>query len=151
MGKNLENESIINSLLKKAESHEKIALAFKTVASELVKENDIKYGKDYSDNNHVFDLNSKEEIESAINEFFHDHRNAATTVEIEKSLKSKGYVGYSKKGLIHSIGTILNRSSQFYCVNDNKYSHLKTYASHSMEALLKKNGNSNKDVTIPDE
>ena len=150
MRKNLEIESLINSFRKKAEKLRQQALAFETVA-DVIKEETGKYESASSENNHDLDLNSKVEIESAINEFFHDHRKAATTVEIEKSLKSKGYVGYSKKGLIHSIGTILNRSSQYYCVNDNKYSHLKTYAPHSMEAILKKNGDSNKDVTIPDE
>ncbi len=150
MEEKIDYESVIDSLNKKVKFYEQRALAFKTVVEALEEEKN-KDEKTLLKNNLNYAPNSKMETESAIREFFHDHKYAATTAEIEKSLKSKGYVGYSKKGLKHSIGIILNKTSHFYCVDDNKYNHLKTYASHSMGAVRKKNGDSNNDITIPNE
>ena len=73
-------------------------------------------------------LNAKEEIREAIIGFFNDENANGSLSQIEGYLKDKGYKGYSKKGLSHSIGTMLNRDPIFIRTKDSKYCRLREYS-----------------------
>ena len=68
----------------------------------------------------VSNLNTKEEIHDGIMDYFYNVNSEGTLGEIEEYLRNKNYVGYSKKGLPHGIGIILNRDPKF-CMYKRQY------------------------------
>ena len=118
---------------KKVKEYEDKISRYKMMVHILSEETNNKIADHESDDSSF--LNSREEVRNGILDFFNNHQSRATTTQLERFLKSKDYIGHSKRGLKHSIGTILNKDSSFYRIKNSKDRSLREYAFRSMEKV----------------